>query len=188
MLFWTSESALFNWDPLHRAFFCTSWVKSCLYGARKMGQRNCSFITPSESKETFYMGKMGSRLTKKPLTLKYVINHVHYNEQQNQVHAGFHKQSGVFHFLLISQKPTNQQETICLKNYSEMYGFTDPGVWMMTTSFPPSKLLIKFLYLSFYFAAVHWSYKVPQVGPLSRADSITIPNNSVPHFATCIFN
>lgn len=109
MLFWTSESALFNWDPLHRAFFCTSWVKSCLYGTRKMGQRNRSFITPSESKETFYMGKMGSRLTKKPLTLKYVINHVHHNEQQNQVHAGFHKQSGVFHFLLISQKPTNNK-------------------------------------------------------------------------------
>lgn len=53
-----------------------------------------SFITPLESKETFYVAKMGSRLTKNLLTLKYIINRVYHAEQQNQVNAGFHKQSG----------------------------------------------------------------------------------------------
>lgn len=78
VLLWTGESALFNWDPLHRAFFCTRWVRSCLQGAWKMGQRNhqkrmtrrLSHITPLESKEAFYTGKMGSWLTKKPPKFK----------------------------------------------------------------------------------------------------------------------
>lgn len=69
----------------------------------------------------------------------------------------------------LKNQPTKQQ-AICLKHYSEMCGFTVPGVWMMTTLFLPPKLLITFLYLgsSFYFAAVHRSYKARQVGPLKQ--------------------
>lgn len=68
-----------------------------------MGQRNhqkrmtrrLSHITPLESKEAFYTGKMGSWLTKKKtLSLKYVIiNHVYHDELQKQLNAGFHKQN-----------------------------------------------------------------------------------------------